>query len=186
MLTGGASTRMGRDKALLHVGGQPLGVRVASALRVAGASRVVAVGGDAGALGAHGLEVVTDLHPGAGPLGGLLTALTAARTEVVAVLACDLPGVDEHSVRFVVQALVGDADLAVAWPVEEGMGGGEVDHVLHGAWRVAAALGVLTAAFDRGERSVRRAAAGLSTRRLRGVEPATVRNANRPEDLPAG
>ena len=186
MLTGGASTRMGRDKALLRVDGRPLALLVASTLRAAGAARVVAVGGDAVALGAHGLEVVPDLHPGAGPLGGLLTALIAARTEVVVVLACDLPGADEHSVRFVVETLVADPVLAVAWPVEEGRGGAEVDHVLHGAWRAPVALGVLAAAFDAGERSVRRAAAALTTLRLRGIEPATLRNANRPEDLGPG
>lgn len=186
MLTGGASTRMGRDKALLRVGGRPLAIRVASALQAAGAARVVAVGGDAAALGALGLEVVPDLHPGAGPLGGLLSALAAARTEVVVVLACDLPGVDEHSVRFVVDALVSDPDLAAAWPVEGGPGAGEIDHVLYGAWRRPVALGVLTAAFDAGERSVRRAVAPLTTGRVRGIEPATLRNANWPEDLPAG
>nr|MDQ3384917.1 molybdenum cofactor guanylyltransferase [Actinomycetota bacterium] len=165
MLTGGASTRMGRDKALIGVGGRPLAVRVASALRVAGAARVLAVGGDAGALAEHDLEVVADLHPGAGPLGGLLTALAAASTEVVVVLACDLPDVDEHSVRTVVLALVADPHLAAAWPVEEGPGAGEVDHVLHGAWRVPVALGPLRAAFDRGERSVRRAAGDVSVLR---------------------
>ena len=186
MLTGGASTRMGRDKALLEVDGRPLARRVACALADAGAVRVVAVGGDAVALEAEGFEVVPDLHPGAGPLGGLLTALLAARTEVVVVLACDLPGVDEHSVRFVVDALVADPDLAAAWPVEDGPGGRHVDHVLHGAWRAPAALGVLTEAFAAGERSVRRAADGLTTRRVRGLEPATLRNANRPEDLPPG
>ena len=183
MLTGGASTRMGRDKALLEVGGRPLALTVASTLRAAGARRVLAVGGDAAGLAALGIEVVPDLHPGEGPLGGLVTALAAARAEVVVVLACDLPGVDEHSVRSVVQALVADPRLAAAWPVEERPGGGVVQHVLHGAWRVPAALDALQVAFEAGERSVVRAAAGLATREVRGIEPSTLRNANRPEDL---
>jgi molybdopterin-guanine dinucleotide biosynthesis protein A len=183
VLTGGASTRMGRDKALLEVDGRPLAGTVASTLRAAGGAPVLAVGGDAERLAALGIEVLPDLHPGMGPLGGLLTALAGARTEVVVVLACDLPGVDEHSVRSVVRALVADPGLAAAWPVEEGPAGGVVEHVLHGAWRAPAAVEVLRAAFDAGERSVRRAAAGLATREVRGIEPATLRNANRPEDL---
>ncbi len=183
MLTGGASTRMGRDKALLEVDGRPLALTVASTLRAAGAGRVVAVGGDATGISALGIEVVPDGHPGEGPLGGLLKAFAAARTEVVVVLACDLPGIDEHSVRFVVGALLADPHLAAAWPAHEAPGAADLEHVLHGAWRVPLALEVLTAAFDAGERSVRRAAAGLSRRLVRDIEPATLRNANRPEDL---
>jgi molybdopterin-guanine dinucleotide biosynthesis protein A len=38
-----------------------------------------------------GLPVIPDVMPGSGALGGLLTALTAARHELVAVVACDMP-----------------------------------------------------------------------------------------------
>ena len=68
---------MGRDKALLPVGGVPMALRVADALRAAGADEVVAVGGDATALAALGLTVVPDDHPGAGPLAAIVTALAA-------------------------------------------------------------------------------------------------------------
>lgn len=186
MLTGGASTRMGRDKALLEVDGRPLALRVASALREAGAARVVCVGGDVTRLTAHGLEVVPDQHPGAGPLGGLLTAFAAARTDVVVVLACDLPGVDEHSVRSVVRALASDPHLAVSWPAGGAPGSHGTEHVLHGAWRVPVARSVLRASFDAGERSVRRAAQGLPRVLVPGIEPATLRDADRPADLPGG
>ncbi|MGH9209722.1 MAG: molybdenum cofactor guanylyltransferase [Acidimicrobiales bacterium] len=46
ILCGGRSRRMGRDKALLVVAGEPMVLRVARALHGAGASRIVAVGGD--------------------------------------------------------------------------------------------------------------------------------------------
>ena len=46
VLTGGRSSRMGRDKATLPVDGVPMAARVADALRRAGAEPVLAVGGD--------------------------------------------------------------------------------------------------------------------------------------------
>jgi len=41
-----------------------------------------------------GLPVHTDVQPGAGALGGLLTAMSVAQTPFVAVIACDLPFVN--------------------------------------------------------------------------------------------
>src|SRR5688500_7809469 len=91
VLAGGRSIRMGRDKALLPVGGRALVTIAADALRDAGASEVLVIGGDAVALQDLGLTLVVDRWPGEGPLAGLATALAAAHDEVVAVLACDLP-----------------------------------------------------------------------------------------------
>ena len=181
VLTGGASSRMGRDKALLEVGGTALARTVAGALTVAGADRVVAVGGDRARLAALGLEVVADLHPGEGPLGGILTALDAADTDVVVVLACDLPGADGPAVAAVVDALVRAPAAAVAWPVVAGR-----HHVLHAAWRAGLAAPVLRAAFAAGERSPRRAADRLARASVTTVAERVVRNANRPGDLDEG
>ncbi|HLM64354.1 MAG TPA: molybdenum cofactor guanylyltransferase [Acidimicrobiales bacterium] len=75
VLCGGASRRMGQDKAFLVVEGEAMVVRVARALRGAGAGEVVAVGGDAAGLRGLGLAHLPDDHPGDGPLGGVLTAL---------------------------------------------------------------------------------------------------------------
>src|SRR5262245_1565825 len=89
VLTGGASRRMGRDKALVEVDGRPMAGRVAAALREAGAAEVQAIGGDAAGLGELGLDVVPDRFPGEGPLGGIVTALSAASQPVTVVVACD-------------------------------------------------------------------------------------------------
>lgn len=178
VLTGGASTRMGRDKALLEVGGRALALVAATALRGAGAARVLAVGGDQAGLASLGLDVVADAHPGAGPLGGILTALEEACSEEVVVLACDLPDVDAASVRLVLDALRADPTAAVAWPEQDGR-----LHVLHAAWRTGLALPALSAAFAAGERSVRRAASTLPTTLVTGVTRRALLNANRPDDL---
>jgi molybdopterin-guanine dinucleotide biosynthesis protein A len=97
VLVGGASSRMGTDKSLLEVAGRPLGRRAVDALLGAGVTDVMLVGGDDRHAEALGGRAVSDLWPGEGPVGGLLTALHAAflsgGTEVVC-LACDLPAID--------------------------------------------------------------------------------------------
>jgi molybdopterin-guanine dinucleotide biosynthesis protein A len=146
---------MGRDKALVEVGGRALARIAADALRDAGAGQVFAVGGDRRALEALGLRTVPDGWPGEGPLGGLVTALAAATDDVVVVLSCDLPEIGPEAVTAVVEGL-GDNDAAI--PVVAG----RAQHLL-GAWRRSRALVPLRAAFDGGERSIWRAAGALRT-----------------------
>ena len=162
VLTGGASRRMGRDKALLRVGSRPPLAEVARrALEEAGAAEVLAVGGDAGALSALGLRPVPDEHPGEGPLGGLLTALDAATTDEVVVLTCDLPDVDGPAVAALLAGLRADPAVDVALPHVDGR-----DLPLTAAWRATRARRVLRAAFDAGERAPRRVLDRLTVRRV--------------------
>jgi molybdopterin-guanine dinucleotide biosynthesis protein A len=167
---------MGRDKALIEVDGVPMACRVAAALRQAGATAVIAVGGDLAALRALGLDARADDHPGEGPLGGILTALRLAGEDIVAVAACDLPSIDPAELAAVVAALDATADAAV--PVVDGR-----LEPLHAAYR-ARCRPVLAAAFDRGERAVRRALVALSVVEIRPVDAKSLRNVNFPGDLP--
>jgi molybdopterin-guanine dinucleotide biosynthesis protein A len=174
VLTGGRSRRMGRDKALLVVGEQPMAARAADALRGAGADPVVAVGGDAAALTGAGLDVVPDLHPGEGPLGGLLTTFAALDDhDLVAVIATDLPDVTTELLVMLVEAL-GDDDAVFA----------AADRLepLCGVWRVATCQPVIAKAFADGERAVHRAVIPLRHHTV--PAPAHVlRNVNEPDDL---
>ncbi|HWW74850.1 MAG TPA: molybdenum cofactor guanylyltransferase [Pyrinomonadaceae bacterium] len=89
ILVGGASSRMGADKALLRLGGRTFVGLAAEALgAVAGVVRVV--GSRPGAAG-HGLAVVPDVYEHLGALGGLHAALSACGARWSAVLSCDLP-----------------------------------------------------------------------------------------------
>jgi molybdopterin-guanine dinucleotide biosynthesis protein A len=170
---------MGRDKALVEVGGRPLAVGVAQVLREAGAGEVFAVGGDLDALGDLGLQAIPDDHPGEGPLGGLLTALRHASSPVVTVLACDLPNPQPGAIRRVVAALDADEYLVCAIPTVEGR-----PEPLHGAWRRSGSPEV-QAAFDRGERAMHRAIAGLASAEVHGIDPAALADANTPAELAA-
>jgi molybdopterin-guanine dinucleotide biosynthesis protein A len=76
ILAGGLSSRMGRDKARLRLGGQSLLSRVRSmAAQTPWPVRVIR----------------RDLVPRCGPLGGVYTALKTTRSDAVLFLACDMP-----------------------------------------------------------------------------------------------
>lgn len=176
VLCGGRSTRMGRDKATLTVDGEVMAVRVAGALRGAGCTPVLAIGGRDDVLEALGLYVVPDVWPGDGPLGGILTALDAfGDAGAVVVVSCDLPWLTSAAIYAVVAAL-GDHDVAIAV--------GDRPEPLCAVWRPAVA-GVIRARFDAGERAVHRMLATLDVGTAV-VDPGSVRNVNTPADLRRG
>jgi molybdopterin-guanine dinucleotide biosynthesis protein A len=90
ILAGGFSRRLGRDKAALPLGGQPLSLRVHQALAPLVSTCWLITNQPLTHL-ALGLPLVTDLRPFQGPAGGLLTALFYARTPWVLVAAVDNP-----------------------------------------------------------------------------------------------
>lgn len=99
VLAGGQSRRMGRDKALLQLGGQSLIERVLAAAHPLGCPRVII--GDPTAYAHLGLPVHPDRRPGLGPLGGLYTALSTTAAPVL-LLACDLPFLTPAFLRYLI------------------------------------------------------------------------------------
>lgn len=97
ILTGGASSRMGRDKGLLTLGGESFVGRAARALKPV-CREVAAVSSRHGGE-IEGLRVVRDLYESRGALGGLHAALDDAGAEWVAVVSCDLPFVTAELFR---------------------------------------------------------------------------------------
>jgi molybdopterin-guanine dinucleotide biosynthesis protein A len=87
ILAGGASSRMGTDKALLLFDGQPLIRRIAETLLEVG-STVTIVGRK---VDDPKLKSAADVYPHWGALGGVHAALAAAQTEWALLVACDLP-----------------------------------------------------------------------------------------------
>jgi molybdopterin-guanine dinucleotide biosynthesis protein A len=181
---------MGRDKALIALEGRALAVRVAEAVAAAGASGVVAVGGDLERLRAAGLAAVPDRDgPGAGPLAGILTALTshdratedAGGDGIVFVASCDLVRPSAEAVVATVRALSARADADVAVPVVASR-----RQWMHAAWRRRAAA-PLAAALSGGERAVHAAVAAGGLRVVDvDIDAAAVADADRPADLPSG
>lgn len=174
VLAGGASSRMGRDKALVDFKGRPLVEVALVALERAGAAEVAVIGGSEDALAPLGHEIVPDLHPGEGPLGAIITALTWANHDVCMVLACDHVATGAPAVTSVVGAL-GSGDVAV--PVVEGR-----LQTLHAAWRTRA-RGHLADRFAAGARSVRRGMDGLHIVELLDGDPCWFRDVDTPDQL---
>ena len=89
VLAGGASRRMGQDKAALLLHGRSFVAHAAQTLRSI-ASRISIVGARP-PHDASNLTFVPDFYANWGALGGLHAALAACRSEWAAVVACDLP-----------------------------------------------------------------------------------------------
>ena len=110
LLTGGASRRMGEDKALIEVGGRRL-VDHAAALLTAVADPVIEVGP-----GWSGLPAVREDPPGSGPLAALAAGAAFLRAAghdgAVLVLAVDMPRVGVELLRL----LAGRPGTATAVP----------------------------------------------------------------------
>ncbi|GLB64436.1 hypothetical protein NCCP2495_23150 [Dietzia sp. NCCP-2495] len=98
VLTGGRGTRLGGvDKARLTVSGRPMVETVLAAARaVAGAVVTVGPGGD-----------TREEPPHSGPVAGLAAGLAVLPEEadLVVVVACDLPGLDDDTLRRLVDTL---------------------------------------------------------------------------------
>jgi molybdenum cofactor guanylyltransferase len=181
VLAGGASSRMGRDKAVIDVAGRPMVVRVLDALRGAGAADTAVIGGDAGALERLGLMVVPDGWPGRGPLGGILTAFAWSPQPIVAVLACDLAFLVPDVIADLHGALQGlrqeagrQADVAMAVTDRR--------EPLCAMWRIPSCEPALIEAFTAGERAVHRALGALNVVEV-AVAPARLRNVNTETEL---
>jgi molybdopterin-guanine dinucleotide biosynthesis protein A len=164
---------MGTDKATLVVHGRRLGDRALDALRGAGLVRLAVVGGTEG----FGVELVPDEHPGAGPLGALVTAFTHLDAAELVVLPCDLPRVDADAVAALVAAATDHpgADVVVA-----SVAGRPAYPV--GVWRRPVA-GRLAAAFGGGERRVAVALDGADVVHVAAGD--RLRDADRPDELPS-
>ncbi|HET9050535.1 MAG TPA: molybdenum cofactor guanylyltransferase [Candidatus Dormibacteraeota bacterium] len=182
VLTGGRSSRMGVDKALLDAGGVPLAARPALALAALCDEVVLAGRAVPGVAG----RVVPDAPGAEGPLAGIVAGLRAASRDLCVVAACDMPTIEPGLVALLLDALEQDPALDVA--VCAGAGGRL--EPLPFAARRAAAVGRLETAVEAGVRSINGAleaalAGVVPARAWRQVDPdgATFASWNTPSDV---
>lgn len=170
---------MGVDKAWIGSIDDPLASQVARALLGAGCESVLLVGGDGRRAAAAGWEWIPDHDPGAGPLGGVVTASLRHRHEPLLVAACDLPDID-----------AADLTPLVAEVMERGADVAAFDLDGRTQWSATAlsarATDVAVDRFRSGERSMWRTftSTRLVQRRLEPARPDALADADRPEDLP--
>ncbi len=111
VLAGGQSRRMGQNKALLELDGQPLIARVVERVMPLCADGII-VANNAGAYSGFGLPVAPDVYPGKGSLGGIFTGLRTARQPYALVVACDMPFLNRELLAYMI-SLAPQYDLVV-------------------------------------------------------------------------
>ena len=114
VLAGGASTRMGVDKALLPIGEQPMLLRMTRLVEPLVAR--VSVIGSPQRYAPLGVTVFPDDVPSLGPLGGILTALRHAESPWFLILGCDLPYLRSDWLHWLIGAGL-DSEAAVVMPL---------------------------------------------------------------------
>jgi len=100
ILTGGKSSRMGTDKALVEFRGRTLLERALDTARRA--CDEVFIVGDSEKFASYG-PVIDDVFPGCGPLAGIHAALSNSSAELHLVVAVDMPFVSGELLRFLVK-----------------------------------------------------------------------------------
>jgi molybdopterin-guanine dinucleotide biosynthesis protein A len=170
ILNGGRALRFGGcDKGALPVGGRSIRERQVDVL-TAVADDVMLVGGPALGAGAghpeSRLRWIADEHPGLGPLAGLQSALTAARHELVIVVACDMPGLTSAFLAHLL-GLADGVDVVVP-RTERGY------HPLCAVYRRATCLPVVSTHLGERRLSVRALFPAVRLRELAGAELAAL------------
>jgi molybdopterin-guanine dinucleotide biosynthesis protein A len=104
ILAGGSSSRLGQNKALIEIAGQPLIERVVKRLRSL-VTEILVVTNTPDQLAFLGLLMIRDIYRGIGTLGGLHAGLSAIRTEYGLVVGCDMPFLNPDLLRYMISLL---------------------------------------------------------------------------------
>jgi molybdenum cofactor guanylyltransferase len=147
---GGGSTRLGRDKALVELGGKTMLARTCELLQKITPDVTIVAGSNKYEIA--GVHIVHDCWPGEGPLGGIITALIDAGeqempAEWALIVSCDMPFLTEAWLNYLVER-AGESVADVLVP--RSAGGLEP---LCACWRTSAAS-ALRSAFEGGVRKI--------------------------------
>jgi molybdopterin-guanine dinucleotide biosynthesis protein A len=177
ILVGGLSSRLGRDKVLLQCEGVPVLHRLRNLLEPL-VSEIILVGYYRLEFDTLGLRFVEDIIPGAGPLGGIFTALMSSSTPFVFVLASDMPFVPAE----LIENIAGAREHADA-VIPRGPRGPEPLCAIYSH----SCTGPLRASLEKGNRRIMTALEGLTIHMpeipVKTREPDPFFNINFPEDL---
>ena len=185
LVAGGRSSRMGRDKRWISLGGETFLARLAEkAAHIPFAARILCVERETPALRllaeACGMRVCPDERQGAGPMEGIRRGLSAMETEYALALSCDMPFLD---IGYLARLLAIAAERPHARAVLPAAGG---------RWQTLAGLyhrdvaAVFEAALARGQRKLRAALEAVPVALLQSGqqrETDAFFNVNTPADL---
>jgi molybdopterin-guanine dinucleotide biosynthesis protein A len=177
VLAGGASSRMGRDKAFVTFHGRAFIEIVADAvLQVTGSVTII---GPPHVYERLGYPVIPDLRNNAGPLAGIETALSHTAADWNLVIACDMPRADAATLRRILDEALAHPECACILPQNAGLA-----EPLCAAYR-RRLLPVVSRALDSGVRKIISALPGSAVRYLVMEDQPAFQNINTPEELRA-
>lgn len=111
ILAGGKSSRIGRNKALLDFGGEPLIGRIHRILKQA-FERVLISANDEDTYRFLGAPVIPDVFPGGGSLAGIHSGLLACSSPHCFFVACDMPFLNVDLIRYL-HGLIAGYDVVI-------------------------------------------------------------------------
>lgn len=175
IMLGGKSTRMGRDKALVELGGHTLLDRALDIWKGYGAGLQLSVGSEARrGLAPAGICAVVDRYPERGPLGGLHAGLTVCPTPLLLLTAVDSPFLTPALADGLLDAIEG-ADACVY--TLDGR-----SQPLFGLYRTTCLLAA-EGLLEEGNNRLRALLDRVRTVCLPAADPGPFRNLNTPEEL---
>ncbi len=178
VLAGGQSKRMGHDKALIRVDGE---TQLSRAVRLSEAfvDRVfVSTRADQQDESERGkFEQIVDRYEDIGPIAGILSALEEHGGVGWLVLACDLPNIDEATIRFLLDNKSGDQPFSAFKSSSDGL-----PEPLC-AFYAAGSEAIIKTFIDDGVVCPRKMLIRSDTCLLDQPNPAALDNINTPEDL---
>ena len=106
VLAGGASRRMGADKSLAELAGKPLIQHVLACVQQLNMP-VVLVTDKPEQFSQFQIEMVSDILPGNGSLGGIYSALMSSTTPFTLCVACDMPYLNVTLLTYLLSLRIG-------------------------------------------------------------------------------
>jgi molybdopterin-guanine dinucleotide biosynthesis protein A len=116
IMAGGKSSRMGRDKAFMKIGGQTIIERILRRTAALGQTETIVITNQPDDYAHLGLPMFTDVIMDTGSLGGIYTAITYSQHEYTLVLACDMPFVSIPLLDYMLSYIHGEARYDVIVP----------------------------------------------------------------------
>ncbi|WP_158553346.1 molybdenum cofactor guanylyltransferase [Peribacillus saganii] len=98
LLAGGRSSRMGKNKALLPICGQPNICNIQDELKLAADDFLLITNTPEDYRFLH-VPMIEDIYKDMGPLGGLHAGLSASLTEINVITACDMPFINANILK---------------------------------------------------------------------------------------
>lgn len=174
VLVGGQSKRFGRDKLIEPVAGVPMVANPINALRQVFGPRVAIVGQCDPHIATLADKVIDDPYPGLGPVGGLCAALEFANADIF-VCAGDLISIDQETILAILSAYLNYPDAHAYLAQTDRL------HPTIGLYR-ACCVTYFKEAIDKDKLKLGMVLDRDFIHKVE-VDPAAVRNINRPNEL---